>query len=484
MFFKNLLKTKKMVKKAYQFGGFKDQFSGGSETLNCYNFKIKDNALGTGYGFSGVVLPVDENQSMVRDVFVGSDVKCDLWHYHAYNLATGKREDRVMWSSEDGGLGYFDVMGYSQVSTKLETNFQELPTGINYVLDGQDCMLFSTSGSLMKFAVGENASQATALPKLVDLCFAYEKLWGIASGKQNKILYSDNVDITTWAESERSIILNDDQGACNKLVFYEDDLYVFRDFGITKISEYGTSRQYEVFSKYSTKSQIYAKTVVRCGEKILFLTKDGICSFNGQNVDRIFVDFDLVSGINNKNAVGAFDGKCYILACKILPSESAVGCEEYEGGYKNNALIFFNLETKEIDVMRGVDIRSIVYVACYGFTGLFATFYGEHSTKIGLLNQSGDLFGLQLPKVWESRALTFNSVGKTKNIRNVYILAYTDCILSVETDKEKQGFVVVGDDKLQEIKTFIKGGYVKVKILSNQGSKIYPPKIVFEEEKN
>ena len=484
MFFKNLLKTKSLIKKtkAFKFNG---EFSevDNYDTKTCYNFIVKNGALETGYGFSEPVMPVSVGSSMFREVFVGDDVKCDLWHHSYYDELAGERKDKLFWSLESGDIGYLDIIGYSQVAVKMTAGFTSLPTAVSCVVDDKDCIMFSTSGELIKFTHGEFAQTEALLPKLVDLCLAYEKLWGIVEGKQNKILYSENLDFTNWTEQENNIVLDDEQGACNKLVFFEDELYVFRDYGITKISEYGTSRDFELFSRYSTKSRIYGKTVVRCGEKIVFLTQNGLYSFNGSSVKKIFKRFDdKVFGVDNKNAVAVTDGKKYILACRGKVDNITVGCEREESGYINNLLVIFDLESETSNVVRGVDVRSMAFVSCEGFSGLFTTFYGKFANKIGLLNTSGKIFNDDLPKVWKSKFTACGDMEKQKNVRSVFLTAYTDCVLTVETDLQEQGFVVKGGEGVKEIKTFIKGNFVSLKIEASGNSKIYSPKIVYEEE--
>ena len=99
MFFKNLLKTKSLIKKtkAFKFNG---EFSevDNYDTKTCYNFIVKNGALETGYGFSEPVMPVSVGSSMFREVFVGDDVKCDLWHHSYYDELAGKRKDKLFQS--------------------------------------------------------------------------------------------------------------------------------------------------------------------------------------------------------------------------------------------------------------------------------------------------------------------------------------------------------------------------------------------------
>lgn len=487
MFLKNILKTKKVLKKSHTFEAFKSQISGknllGNETRVCYNFITKRGGLQTGYGFSSPVLSVGDDSGLMREIFIGSGEKCDLWHFRCFNTATNARIDKVFFSYADFSLGYFDLFGYSQNATALETSFDSLPTGINFTVDDQDVILFSTDGSLVTFAVGTSAMKTAVLPKFVDLCSAHGRLFGVVAGKQNKILFSETLDPSLWTAEESAITLDEFQGACNKLIYFEDDIFAFRDYGITKISEYGTAREFVMYDVFSTKSKIYGKSVVRCGEEILFLARDGLYTFNGGTAKQILPLFSsYLEGVCNENAVACFDGENYYLACRLnFRDFQTVGAENYEGGYTNNALVVLNVQSGDAHIMRGMDIRSMVSANAGDVCNVFATFYGQHKEKIGMLDLSGAMFGAHLPKVWKSKMNNFGTPEKIKNFRKIVFDAPKDCILTVKTDLEQQSFVVVGQENLQEISTFVRGRKLWLEFSAEADAEIYPAKVCYEE---
>ena len=488
MFLKNILKTKKMVKKSHAFGWFKSPISGKSladnDTRVCYNFITKRGGLRTGYGFSTPVLSVGDGSEYMREIFVGSGEKCDLWHFRCLNYLN-ERIDMVFFSKADASLGYFDLFGYSQNATALTTGFTSLPTGISYTVDDQDIILFSTDTGLVKFAVGTSAMKTAALPKFVDLCSAHGRLFGVVAGRQNKILFSDTLDPWLWTNEESAINLDELQGACNKLVYFEDDIFAFRDYGITKISEYGTAREFVMYDVFSTKSKIYGKSVVRCGEEILFLARDGLYTFNGGTAKQILpLISPYLEGVSNENAVACFDGENYYLACRLNFNDyQTVGAEGYADGFKNNALVAFNVQTGQAHIMRGMDIRSLVAANAGPDCNVFATFYGEHKEKIGMLDMSGAMFGVNLPKVWKSKMQDFGTPEQIKNFRQIAFDAPKDCILTIKTDLDQQSFVVVGKENLQEISTFIKGRKFRLEFLAEADAEIYPAKVFYEDFK-
>ncbi|MBO5310317.1 MAG: hypothetical protein J6A98_03880 [Clostridia bacterium] len=489
MFLKNILKTKKVAKKFHRFASYKSAIVGKNlkenDTRVCYNFITKRGGLHTGYGFSNLVLPVEEGSATTREVFVGNAEKCELWHFHAYSSTNGTHIDKVFFTMVDGNLGYFDVFGYNQNAVSLETEFSSPPAGICFTADDEDAILFSTDTGLMRFALGKTSTQTAVLPRFVDLCSAHGRLFGVVSGRQNKILFSKILDPSLWTAEEDSILLDELQGPCNKLIYFEDEIFAFRDYGVTKISEYGIAREFVLYDVFATKSKIFGKTVVRCGEEVLFLASDGLYTFNGATAKQILPLLSgYLDGVTNENSVACFDGENYYLACRLNFNDTqTVGAEGYEGGFKNNALVVFNVQTENAHIMRGMDIRSLLAVNAGNVCKVFATFFGEHAAKIGLLDMSGAIFGQNLPKVWKSKMESFGTPEKIKNFKQVVFDAPKDCILTIKTDLEQQSFVVVGGDCLQQISTFMRGKKFRLEFFAEAQAEIYPAKVVYEEIK-
>lgn len=487
MFFKNILKTHKIKKSWHHFGAFESGITGAekhhSETALCYNFLVENGALKTGVGFSRIQAPISEESIYDRYVLASSVPKGDLWHFKCFDPQKNARCDKVFWSTDDGNLEVMEVMAYSQTAVTLDTNFSAPPAGIGYTdASGQDMFLFSTQGALMKFADGTVASVLAELPQFMDICYAYDRLWGVVAGKRNRVLYSNKLDPTLWTSEENFLLFDDEIGAVNKLVLFEGDLYAFREHGITKISEYGTAREFVVSSVFVTKSTIYGKTVVVCGDKILFLTRDGLYSFNGNGVQPVLPRLKRFLQKNvNKFAVACFDGRFYVLACKLnFADDEIVGCEGFVDGFHNNALVLFDIDANQASLMRGMDVRSLVAVVLGKFCKVFASFYGQYANKIGVMDFSGAMFETPLPKLWKSHN-NFLGATEVRNLRKIVVDTPTDCILTVYADAEKQSFVVVGDDLVQDVCMFTKGRKIAVEFSTTGDALIYPPKILFEE---
>lgn len=486
MFFKNLLKTKKFKKTNFLFNAFENFLSEEKTQTNlCYNLFVEDGTLVNGFGFSNLVLPTSDGAELVRTINTGDYAKCDLWHFPCFDKATGVRQDKIFCSTECGNLVYFDIFALAKTAVFLETNYSSLPSAVSYTSGEVDKMLFSGSGKLTSFSVGSFSTTEAVLPQFVDLAWGYGRLFGVVEGKRDEIMFSDNLDPAVWTENENKIVFTDTFGSANKLIVFNDDLYVFRDYGITRISEFGVAKDIELFNLYSSKSKIYGKSVVRCGDKILFLARNGLYSFNGSKVQKILPKLTkYLARFDNKNAVGAFDGQNYLLALRLnFFDDKVVGCEEYEGGFTNNAILVYNIFEGTANLVRGVDVRSLLKVSTGCLDKVFATFYGEHKSKIAVLDLSGCVFDKALLKFWQSKNFDFGAIDKIKNVRQVFVHSNNNCITSLKTDSEAQSFVVVGKKEYQKIRTFTKGKQISVEISATESAKILPPKIVVEEEK-
>ena len=222
---------------------------------------------------------------------------------------------------------------------------------------------------------------------------------------------------------------------------------------------------------------------MRCGEEILFFARDGLYTFNGATAKQILPLLSgYLEGVSNEYAVACFDGENYYLACRLNFNDSQiVGAENNEDGFKNNALVVLNVQTETAHIMRGMDIRSLVAVSAENLCKVFATFYGEHNEKIGMLDKTGAMFGQNLPKVWKSKMHDFGVPEQIKNLRKIVFDAPKDCILTVKTDLEEQSFVVVGKQGLQEISTFIKGRKFRLEFSAENNAEIYSARVIYEE---
>ena len=75
----------------------------------------------------------------------------------------------------------------------------------------------------------------------------------------------------------------------------------------------------------------------------------------------------------------------------------------------------------------------------------------------------------QLP----SYETNFGYTGKKKIIKNVYLYALKDCQFEIKSDLERKVYEISGKEKLQKIRTNVKGETFQISFISKtQGQKI------------
>lgn len=492
MFYKNTLKTKKTTAKSLVYNKFHstvnfddaDAILPNTQTKICYNFITENGSLTTGYGFSTLKLPVANGSSTTRSITLATADIYKLWHFRYYDPTIVKQSHKLFWNNSNGYLAYCNLFSYDQFSYEMNTltPFSATPSGVNYRAGGVDYMLFSYEDGMYKLTQGACSQHNAVLPKFVDLCYGYDKLFGIVEGDRYNIFYSTTLDPVSWTAEENTIDLTDERGRCNALIYFDDYLYVFRDYGITKISKYSTAGNFSISNLFLTSSQIYGQTVAKCGDQVVFLAKDGLYVFNGTSTKKINLDIEnLFDILDNNNATGCYhDGK-YFVACKLnFNDNTQVGCESYANGYSNNVMLTYDLITKQLTITRGVDVHCLLAVNSGSISKVIASFNGEHSGKIGVLDKNGEIFGTALPSAWLSSSTDFDCPDNDKIVKEIFIKSEEDCTVSILTDIETKIYSVAGASSIQKLKVNVKGKTLQTKISSNGDSNINPPKINFE----
>ena len=496
MFYFDKLKTKKRKSDEVFYDAFYEnsnvdklpKLSQKEHTRLCYNFCTQTGELITGYGFSDLVLPIDINDETTRTVWFSDVQRKNLWFFKSYNATSGKFSYKILCDNQNGNLEMLNVFSPGIFTTEilLESPFQNSPTGICYTVNNEDYILFSGEEGLYKFTEGEVVKHNAVLPKFVDLCYGYENLFGIVEGKRSYVFYSLTLDPMQWTVDENVIELTDERGKCNSLIYFNDYLYVFRDYGITKISKYSTRGEFSVYNLFTSGNKIYGKTVVKCEDDVFFFTRDGLYKFNGSSTDKINLNINaLFKNINNENAVACFSENQYILACKLnFNDEQKIGCENHEDGFVNNAIIFYDIHKNTFNILRGVDVHSLLALNQENVSTVLATFNKEYKNKIGMLNKNGEFFGNFLNAEWGSVKTDLGHLELIKNIKEIYIKSQEDCNIKIQTNLEEKEVKIKGKNKLQKIKTFVKGNEFCVKVCANNQSRISPFKLKIEVVKN
>lgn len=494
MFIKNKIKTRKTQSVSLEYAEFAENMNSDtsdvvlplSQTKLSYNFCARTGKLATGYGFSPLRLPTENGSLDTREIVIYEESNIlGLWQFRFYDHDRNRQEERLMWFNADGYLVYCNIFDYDSSSYEINDieALDSVPNGMNLTINDTDYMIFAHKNGVMKLTQNtKSVNNEFPLDKFLSITNAYGGIYAIIDGKRNKITYSHtNLDPTEWGLAEAVLDITDERGACNKLVYFNDYLYAFRDYGITKISKYTTTSDFSTTNLYYTTAKIYGDTVTQCGDNILFLASDGLYSFNGNSTDKFKININNLLTENNENAVACYNAGKYFLACRLNFGDSEkVGEENFAGGYTNNALVVLDLETKHVCITRGVDIHSILGVNSGSVSKVIACFNGQHSARLGMLDNSGKIFGKPLKSVWRAVKTDLNTPETDKILKEIYIKTTAPTTIKITSDKTMRKFDINGSGKLQKVRANINGKEFQIELESESQAEIESLKAKFD----
>lgn len=474
MFYKNVLKTKKTKSKEFQFDMFSspaqtdkdDSVCNFNLTDECYNFRTNSGALVSGYGFKDFASPLSKtdlnNESVV--VVSGNEISA-LWSFEWYDKNNDENKYYSMYFNDQKKICYDDMFGARPTTLLVNTSFSDVPVGIRYKFDGIDSMIFSGEGQNLLVLKGQSQLTSENVPRLISICAHFGKLFAITAEARGRLVYSDNENILEWNDAQtQNLDFSDSRGNLTKIVSFDDYVYIFREYGITRISEYSSDSEFAITHLYQSDSYIYPNSIAHCGNRIYFLERSGLKYFNGSSVHSVEINEIKKLSLVNNNCYGqCFEGR-YFLACKMDFQEGQVGCETTS--FINNALLVYDEEGEHCEVVRGVDIRVMLALQNPYKPKLIACFNGDNKAKIGELTKEGKIFSEKLPAKWQSVKSDLGQTGKIKKIKKIYIKSVSDCTLTIKSDEEEKSFALLGTDKLQELSCNVVGKEFSVKLSS------------------
>lgn len=438
------------------------------------NFCIKNGALTTGLGISTLSLPSYSDSTVDMETLWYFDwTPHRLYLFRAYNNVRNGVGDRLFVYSSAGKLSWTMINStIGQYMTLPDLTLNEAPEdAINYTLvGGEDVLLFgSSTDTLTIWGPHNNLPTAiTDAPKITSLCSHYERMFATVADNYTAIWFSDDLDPTNWSVNSEAggyINLADKlYGGANKIISFNNYLYVIRDYGITRISAYASQESFSVQHIYASSNLIYADTACVCGDVIYFMATDGFYAFDGVNVVKVNVGFEkMLINLNQSKSRATFYKNKY---CIILNTDLSEQKDDYL-----NTLITYDITSGEYDILSGYYFQDILGVISDEVERLVVIVYNENATMINevmQVDESGQVFGLPTKKTWESAFTDLGYSNYEKCLTRISLQTKTDCTVTVETEKETVCLAFSGSSKVQSKKINISGVMVKLKFECNQ----------------
>ncbi|MDD3831559.1 MAG: hypothetical protein PHW00_02755 [Clostridia bacterium] len=390
------------------------------------------------------------------------------WYYRKYNALNCVYDDSLIMLCSNYYLYKLSVSAPENGWTQIDnSHFDAMPCAINYKLGDDDILLLSSSQDDLTVYDGTTISTVSTAPKITSMCVHYERLF--ATGEDNILWFSDDLDPTNWnigIDQAGYIEFADNKGKLLKVVSFLDYLYIFRQYGITRLTAYSSQEDFTVTQLYTTSAEIVADTVVVCGDRIHFLATDGLYSFDGINTTRILSNLDnLLQRVNSSACAEYADGK-YMLACKLNYNDS-VSIDSLADNYANNTLLNYDFVKGIVTLCRGMDVRHITLSYYQGLQGIFIL-GGQYADKLLVQEDSGCVLDKALPKCHICPITNLGNSEKDKIIDKITLMSIYNCTLCICADNVWHYYDITGSNKYVTLPLGLIGNLFQFALMSNQ----------------
>ncbi|MCQ2565005.1 MAG: hypothetical protein MJ152_04035, partial [Clostridia bacterium] len=318
--------------------------------------------------------------------------------------------------------------------------FESAPITLAYKKNDADAIILAGSDKMMVWETNYTPYTIQNAPIITSMCMNDGVLFCTIREPAFKVWYATDLDATNIGNINSTsgyISLEDDLGYARKILSFNQNVYVFRDYGISKINF--VKNQASVTQVYASNTKIFTSTVASCGNVIVFLTVDGLYTFNGVKVSKTEINLGNKLCIENDGAVASSLGEKYYLAVKLnFDDNLQLGCEV--NTYVNNAIIIVDTLKFTYQIIRGVDVSCMLPLKTELFEKMLLTFNSQYVDKVGEIIEKSSCFGIDLEKHWQGDVMLDQFAPKTLTK------------LKVIADKDVT-FAIICDGKIYNFKT-------------------------------
>ncbi len=501
MFYNKKLVTKKVNWKKLSFSSFQNGINTEHDehltpihySRRTYNFNFQNGALKTGLGVSDLnvnhsLYNASLNKTLLQPLGVAV---LKTWLFYYYDENTSRYEVTLLLYGSDKKI-YFNILNANGAGFAAISGFtlEEVPNVITYKLNGKDVIIFTnkTDGMFVWNFDMVTPYKVNDAPNIMSMCVHAERLFSTVSEARSEVWFSDDLDPTNWSVSLNDagfIQMADERGPLNKVISLNDYVYVFREYGISRIAAWGNQKDFSVTNLFFSNSKIYEKTVCACGDNIFFLAKDGIYVFDGLNATKLNLDIENLM-VPTENAHGAFHNGKYYLAMRMNFHDGlTIGSEQYDTQetQNNNVLLELNVKTGAISLLRGANIVAMTSINHTLFSKLVVCLKSQIYVRMGQLDENGSLFEVPTPKFWLSPETDLGNPIELKLLKELHVHNHQPFTFTVTTENETRSFGVPASGMgITKVKLGMKAKVFSFAFSTNQASAtISNPQLVFGE---
>ena len=338
-----------------------------------------------------------------------------------------------------------------------ELYFTSTPIGVCYNYNGEDVIMFSTNESGLYIYNGDSVTVAENSPGVTSMCIHSERLFITDGLVNNSLWFSDDFDPENWniSLSEAGFIdMSGLRGRLLKVISFGGYLYVFRTYGITRVTAFGEQSDFSVSDLYVASGRIFGDSITVCGDCILFLASDGLYRFDGLSTTRISDPYIEYIDFNYEDVKGVyFNGRAYFLLKVFFEGASEVCLLRIDPKDYSDYYFICGMHFSDIEVIGGENVYKLCAISQSGMA------YE--------LTDEGVMQNTPTTKVWLGKFGDFG-VKRRKLLEKITLYSDTDIVVTVTADDRKQNFAVSGKVYESEIRPLIAGNRFSVKITASK----------------
>lgn len=194
---------------------------------------------------------------------------------------------------------------------ETEIAFAKVPSSVR-VYDGGEALVLSDGAAVCLFS-SDGLHACADIPPFDCAGYAYERLWVYRNeGGVHRVRFSALTDIHSFGDGGGYIDLPDGRGEVLAFADLDNAFYLFRKFGIQKLSAAGTEDEFALSDAAAPLSEICKDTVCTENGRAYFLCGQGLFSFDGRSAQPLYPE--VPSAADGAACAAACGGKVYAAA--------------------------------------------------------------------------------------------------------------------------------------------------------------------------
>lgn len=468
---KNVLKYKVFDYQTLDKGVAVDEnpnVSSAGHAEKCFNFSYKDGGLRDGLGMNEIkYYPFGSDIDVIYS-FPETLSPVKITQFPFYNEEMSFDDRMIIFICEDNKVYGWKPNKSSEGMIVLPFEINKDSILLNYVFEDQAYLYAINDGVMYIYNMTSKHLERieASVPHFEEICFCKDFVFARVKEKKHSLWYSRQKNPANWLSDSNTynyFDFSDLKGNCQKLMPTLDGVYVFREYGISKIVFNEKEENFEIEELYQGTGKIFGNSVQECGENFVYMTTDGLYIFNGVTSRKVTTRIEeLFRRYFNQFSLTAYNNGKYYIALKISYDDSLYD----DGNYKNNTLIELDLTDRTENILRGFDIVDLASINEVNTSFMFFIAKIGEKNKVGIIGHDGKIFDSPTKKYWKSVQSDYGLPHKKKILSRFFIVTKSDIKITFNGDTKSYYYDLKGSDNVQILKPNISAYRFSVEIES------------------